>query len=305
MPLVTIITPTYDREHLIGRAVESVLAQTLTDWELIVVDDGSTDDTKTVIDAYMAKDDRIKYLRIENSGQCNARNRGFEISTGDYITYLDSDDEYMPEKIQAQVDVFQHSTIENLGVVTCGKRDYRDGKYQSTWLPFLRGNILDELLRKRYTIGATTSFLMVKREVLDSGVSWSLGLPSVVDFDFLIQICIRYGFDHVAKPLVKMNHHSGERMFTNKGASAAYDIIYRKYYSLITKKPTVHRGFLNKYLFMKYKNQDVEDARTILQKYYPRNTVSGFLWRMVFEAKTHSPRSIRFRAVNRLVRRLP
>ena len=304
MPLVTILTPTYNRERLVGRAIDSVLVQTLTDWELIIIDDGSTDNTKAVIDSYMAKDDRIKYLHIENSGQCNARNEGFKISSGTYITYLDSDDEYMPEKIAAQVEVFQQSTVENLGVVTCGKRDYRDGKYQSTWLPFLRGNILDELLRKRYTIGATTSFLMVKREVLESGVSWSPGLPSVVDFDFLIQICTRYGFDHVAKPLVRMNHHSGERMFTNKGASKAYDIIYEKYRSLITKKPHVHQGFLNKYLFMKYRNQDVEEARQIFNRHYPKNSLSALLWKSVLAGKVHSPRSFKFRAVNRLVKKL-
>lgn len=302
MVKVSIITPTYNRAHFIGRCIDSVLMQTVSDWELIVIDDGSVDNTEEIVSSYVSRDARIKYFKIENGGPGNARNVGFDKSSGQYITYLDSDDEYFPNKIAAQLELFQTSPVPNLGVVSCGKKNYRDDVFESQWVPSLRGNILDELLRKKITVGATTSFLMVKREVYATGARWSL-IPSANDFDFLVQVCMKYNFDHVPLPLVKMNHHSGPRVFTDAGASKSYDILYSKYQDIITKKPKVHQGFLDKYIFMKYRNGDFAEAKRILQKHYPRKTLSRYLWKLVLSGKNDA-RSLRFRVIYRLIKRL-
>ena len=93
--------PTYNRASLIGAAIESVLAQTYTDFEVIVVDDGSTDNTREIVGRY---GDRVRYTYIENSGPARARNVGMSLARGEYLCLLDSDDLYYPHKLALQVD---------------------------------------------------------------------------------------------------------------------------------------------------------------------------------------------------------
>jgi len=89
----SIIIPTYNRAAFLPKAIESVLSQTYTGWELIIVDDGSTDNTKEVVSQY--RDERIKYIYQDNAERCVARNNGIEHASGDYVCFLDSDDEYL------------------------------------------------------------------------------------------------------------------------------------------------------------------------------------------------------------------
>ena len=91
-PFFSIILPTYNRAHMIGKAIESVLAQTYTNWELLIIDDGSTDNTKQVIETYT--DNRIRYLYQQNAERSAARNNGIAHAQGQYICFIDSDDYY-------------------------------------------------------------------------------------------------------------------------------------------------------------------------------------------------------------------
>lgn len=112
MPKVSVIIPTYNREKYIVETVESVFAQTFTDYEVIVIDDGSTDNTSVVLKPYL---DRITYIRKQNGGQGSARNAGIKIAKGEYIAFLDSDDLWLPEKLEKQVKYLdQHP---NMGLV--------------------------------------------------------------------------------------------------------------------------------------------------------------------------------------------
>ncbi|MCP5098671.1 MAG: glycosyltransferase [Chloroflexi bacterium] len=101
MPTVSVITPTYNRAHLIREAIDSVLTQTFTDFELIIIDDGSTDNTEAVIK--QITDPRLKYLQRENGGASAARNTGLEAATGEWVAFLDSDDLYLPERLALQM----------------------------------------------------------------------------------------------------------------------------------------------------------------------------------------------------------
>ena len=105
-PLVSIIIPTYNRCHLIGETLDSILAQTYSNWECLVIDDGSTDDTDKILASYREKDSRFQYHhrpknRAKGANAC--RNYGFEISKGEYINWFDSDDLMHPEKIEIQI----------------------------------------------------------------------------------------------------------------------------------------------------------------------------------------------------------
>ena len=102
--LVSIITPTYNCAKFIARTLDSVLAQTYQNWEMIIVDDRSTDNTKEIVEEYMARDSRIKYhLLDENSGAAVARTEAMKLANGAYMAFLDSDDLWMPDKLERQI----------------------------------------------------------------------------------------------------------------------------------------------------------------------------------------------------------
>lgn len=109
--LVSAVVPTYNRAHLIGRTIDSILSQSYPDLELIIVDDGSTDDTVSIVSTYTNKARfPVRYHKKENGGCSSARNMGVELATGDAIAFLDSDDEWLPETIENLV-----KTIEDTG----------------------------------------------------------------------------------------------------------------------------------------------------------------------------------------------
>jgi glycosyltransferase involved in cell wall biosynthesis len=112
-PYFSIILPTFNRAHLIRRAIDSVLAQSFANWELIIVDDGSSDSTRDEIAEYLI-DPRVSYSFETNSGPAMARNRGIASAHGEYITFIDSDDEYLPEHLQTRYDLLKDSDIDLL-----------------------------------------------------------------------------------------------------------------------------------------------------------------------------------------------
>lgn len=102
--LVSVITPTYNCAEFISRTIESVLAQTYQNWEMIIVDDRSKDNTKEIVDKYMKGDARIKYHLLEvNSGAAVARTTAMQLAKGSYMAFLDSDDIWMPDKLERQI----------------------------------------------------------------------------------------------------------------------------------------------------------------------------------------------------------
>ena len=113
VPFFSIILPTFNRAHLLKRALDSVLAQSFADWELLIVDDGSNDDTREVVQDYLL-DPRVSYSFEVNSGPAMARNRGIASAHGEYITFIDSDDEYLPEHLQTRYDALMNSDIDLL-----------------------------------------------------------------------------------------------------------------------------------------------------------------------------------------------
>ena len=102
--LVSVIMPTYNCGKFIAETIESIQAQTYTNWEIVIVDDCSTDNTKEIVDEYIAKDSRIKYHCLEtNSGAAVARTKSMELAEGEYIAFCDSDDLWMPDKLERQL----------------------------------------------------------------------------------------------------------------------------------------------------------------------------------------------------------
>ena len=126
-PLVSVVMATYNRAKLLPRAIVSLGAQSYTNWELIILDDGSTDETADVVAALMAQDPRIRYQWQKNGGLTTARNAGMKLATGAMLTFLDSDDEYAPAHLKLRVDYLAaHPDIELLhgGVAIVGGSDH-------------------------------------------------------------------------------------------------------------------------------------------------------------------------------------
>ena len=134
-PFVSIITITRNRSNFISRAIESILNQTYTNIEYIIVDGASTDNTKEIIESY--DDQRIKYIRLsKNCPVVDSIKIGFENSTGDYITFLDDDDEYLNTKIEKQLNLIS-ALPEKYGFVYCWM-DYYDQKTINIFIPIIR-----------------------------------------------------------------------------------------------------------------------------------------------------------------------
>lgn len=104
-PLVSVILCTYNRAHLVKRAIASVLIQTYRNWELIIIDDGSTDSTEQVVMPLVKSDPRILYLRQPNNGLAESRNVGIRLARGEFMTFLDSDDEYRKDHVATRVQL--------------------------------------------------------------------------------------------------------------------------------------------------------------------------------------------------------
>lgn len=137
-PLISCIIPTFNRSNLLRDAIESTLAQTYKNWELIVVDDGSSDNTGQVVNEYIQKDSRIKYFRNDNNGQAAARNYGLSKSHGHYIIFLDDDDVSLPHRFESQLKAAEKS---GNGFIVSGYqvRDRKTGKLISEHKLELKG----------------------------------------------------------------------------------------------------------------------------------------------------------------------
>ncbi|MGN1080768.1 MAG: glycosyltransferase family 2 protein [Acutalibacteraceae bacterium] len=115
---ITAVVPVYNAQHTLNRCVDSILAQTIESFEILLIDDGSSDSSSQICDDYAAKDDRIKVFHKENGGVSSARNLGIENAAGEFIGFVDSDDYIAPEMFK---ELYDAAVSENAGVAVCGR----------------------------------------------------------------------------------------------------------------------------------------------------------------------------------------
>lgn len=161
-PLVSVIMPSYNAEKYIKEAIESVIAQTYTNWELFVIDDGSTDGSGTILDGYARSDDRIHVFHQENSGQFFAREKGIAMSQGEYILFLDSDDALMPDCLEKLYEVICESKPDM--IMFAYRVSYDDGKedIERDMIFSERKEISPEWLRENLILNNTFNALWTK-----------------------------------------------------------------------------------------------------------------------------------------------
>lgn len=239
--LISVVMPTYNHAKFIGKAIDSVLNQTYKNFELFIIDNYSEDETAKIVTSY--EDDRIIYLKFRNNGIiAAARNHGIKHSHGEYIAFLDSDDFWLPEKLEKQIILFQISnetamvytrfkTIE--GDTISSSIFPKNGRYKS-------GNIFKSLYLRSFVACST---VMIKRSVLDQVGLFSTDpdLIAIEDTDLWLRIALK----HVIKctnnlPLILYRIHA-------KSISQGYIQNMRR--SLIIKKR--HKKYAGNCLFWK------------------------------------------------------
>jgi glycosyltransferase involved in cell wall biosynthesis len=232
--LVSVVIPAYNRAAVIGRALGSALRQTHTNLEIIVVDDGSTDATASVIeDLY---DPRVRYLRQANQGAPAARNRGIREASGEFVAFLDSDDEWHPEKIARQVRAYRGSPSSDVGAVACGSTWIDAGTgYQVDRGSTLSGRVFQRLLALESVSGGSS--LLVHRSVL-AGVSWDERFKALQDREFALALAAKCSFETVAEPMVKIyRNHGGEHVMSPARAVASLHLIRDRYTESFEARP--------------------------------------------------------------------
>jgi len=212
--LVSIIIPAYNKAELTVKAVKSVLDQTYSNVELIVVDDGSTDNTKEKMFKF---GNQIQYIHKDNGGCCSARNKGIELAKGDYFAFLDCDDTYEPDKIKMCVQFLQnnkeygavHTAANFIDEKGNTLRIYSHLRSQKT------GWISNVLILKNYICNSTP---VMRRECINKVGNFDESIFTPADWDLMIRISEKYRVGYIDEPLTRYLV-SGNYVFEHLGMS--------------------------------------------------------------------------------------
>jgi glycosyltransferase involved in cell wall biosynthesis len=271
-PLVSVIIPTYNRVATIIRAIESVLNQTYRNLELIVVDDNSTDGTKELVEERVS-DKRLKYIKLsKNLGGGGARNRGINEAQGDYIAFQDSDDKWLTNKLEKQMQVFQNKP--NIDVVFCQMKRIL-GDYSTVYPkrnPTATTNLLTTFLIENY-IGTPTAVVRKNKLVENKGFDESL--PRLQDWDLFIRLAKDSNFYMVNDALCHV--YMQENSITNKSEALvkALSIFTEKYKDQIALLSHKNRSLVyEKYGSLLINDNNEKDSKFYFKKGLKENQLN-------------------------------
>ncbi len=204
---VSVIIPTYNRAELLKRSIQSVLNQTYQNFELIIVDDCSDDNTREIVKSF--KDPKIRYYKhSKNKGPAAARNKGIKHAKGKYIAFQDSDDEWLPEKLEIQIDCFKNSEKE-IGVVYCRaikKNGKKTDNFPSPKISKADGYIYPYICRGNFILMPSA---VIKKECLTDTGGFDELFTHMEDWELLIRISKKYNIRFIDVPLVKIHYTPG------------------------------------------------------------------------------------------------
>lgn len=241
MVLVSVVIPTYNRAHLIKDAVQSVLAQTLEDFELIVVDDGSTDNTREVMADLQS--DRVHYIFQENRGASAARNAGIHASIGKYVTFLDSDDLYLPDKLAVQI-----AEMENHPEAAMSYHGTRVVDFSGNLLIETHADVDGWIYRETVFRGPidsciVTPAVMVRRSVLEEMGGFEETMHGAEDLDLWRRISIKYKVLGINQNLSTIRRGGGSGYYS--GPDHIYQTIETYLKRVYQDDPGLYRLFRN------------------------------------------------------------
>lgn len=215
--LVSVIIPTYNSAHLIETALQSVVAQTYTDFEILVVDDGSTDDTKAVVEKFRGP---CRYLYQQHAGPSVARNAGIRHSSGEMIAFLDADDAWRQDKLAVQVARFTQDP--QIGLLESGyylcDAELKPLRYHPP--ARLRGSAFEDLLASYNAPNNST--VMVKRQFLEQAGGFDPSFSVLEDYDLWLRIAEHTVFDYSDEALAYTRIHAGNSLVNGRAILDAH-----------------------------------------------------------------------------------
>jgi glycosyltransferase involved in cell wall biosynthesis len=233
MPQVTVIIPTYNRAQFIHLAITSVLAQTFQDYEIVIVDDASTDNTELIVKSFSCE--KIRYIRHDkNKGEAEARNTGVKNSQGEFIAFIDDDDEWMTEKLERQVKLINQCE-KRVGAIYTGILviDMESRKKVDHIVPQKRGYIYNDLLAEKCPMAPST--LLLKEECFKKVGSFDASIKYGTDYDMWIRIAKEYYFEYIEDPLVKYYIHNNKLSGNYANFAEGAEAILAKYGKVLSK----------------------------------------------------------------------
>jgi glycosyltransferase involved in cell wall biosynthesis len=243
MPKVSVIIPTCNRAQFLRSAIESVRKQTFQDFEIIVVDDASNDETPEVVRSFA--DGRVRYLRRESKrGQGATRNDGIREARGEYIALLDDDDEWLPTKLQKQVALLGALPNE-VGLIYTGffRIDASSKRVLSEVTPTERGKVFHALGRGNW-IG-TCSTVLLRRSCFDKAGLFDEDLASGADYDMWLRIAKEFEVDFINEQLVFYNVHNNRISTNYESLASGLEAQLRKHNSVLARD---RRRYSERYL---------------------------------------------------------
>ncbi|MBT1702039.1 glycosyltransferase family 2 protein [Chryseosolibacter indicus] len=250
-PLVSIIIPAYNSERYIADTLDSVRSQIVDNYEVIVVDDGSTDNQKSIILNYVKADNRFKYIFQNNKGVSAARNAGYSISKGFYIAFLDADDVWMPDNLGKKINKFKEN---NFGLVHSNALmiDDKSNEREGIILKGKEGYLLDDLLLWNGTQIPGPSSILVKREVLEEVGLFDENLSTSADQDFFFRVAAKFKIGRVNEITWKYRWHDHNMHKNILLMERDVQYVYRKALKLNLFKTNFfkRKSFSNMYLIL-------------------------------------------------------
>ena len=258
-PFYSIILPLYNRPRQVSKAISSVLNQTYTNFELIVVDDCSTDNSYEIVKEI--NDKRVKIYQLEkNSGPAAARNYGVNKSSGEYISFLDSDDFYEPFFLE-ETNKFVLKATSNIALWYTGllfhekgiiKHSYWDAKrMESPYLSFLH----------QLQIG-TNSGITIKKDAFVYVNGFNVNLPAAEDTDFFLKFSKYFDFQGIKTPLINIDRNGDDRLSKKFDKIAiAYNLFIPQHMEVINKYPILKKKFYYKMMWLNFHLKDKVKAK--------------------------------------------
>lgn len=217
MEKISVVIPTYNRAEMLKQSVESVRCQTWENIEIIIVDDASEDDTRSVCEELCHADDRVSCVRLpQNSGAAQARNEGAGRASGSWIAFQDSDDHWRPEKLQHQMAYAARHP--EFGMVYCPflvQMESGTGRYPGDDMADLEGDLFGALLC-RNTIGTPT--MLLKRELFEELGGFDPAFQNLEDWEFVLRFSKRYQIGYLDEVLVEADYRSAGRLSVDVGS---------------------------------------------------------------------------------------
>ncbi|MFH0806293.1 MAG: glycosyltransferase [Candidatus Brennerbacteria bacterium] len=275
MPKVSVIIPAYNREKLLPRAILSVLSQTYKDFELIIVDDYSTDKTREVIKKFEEKDTRVRpvFLKDNSGGPAYPKNAGLPFAKGEYIAYLDSDDQWLPEKLERQMKLFEIVKDENIGLVSCNSYEINergpakgisatpkisksltdarrhgitiaslDEKSFPTFKRVFYRSLRDVFMYPEF-YGSNNSGMIFPRKVIDAIGPRDVALTEFEDTDVLFRLAeASYNFYFIDEPLFKVYMHGENTGKAHEQYSRKHALKRGNEFALLLERHSFHEN---------------------------------------------------------------